>query len=150
MLDSLLPGEPGGRLDADQLAWLDAVLAAAPAAPTLVALHHPPFVTGIAHMDAMALASADAEALGAVIERHPQVERVLCGHLHRSISRRWRGTIAQIAPSVAHAVALDLRPDGPAAWTREPPGMLLHWWRPDAGLVTHLQPVGPFARTLFA
>ena len=70
-------------------------------------------------------------ALGAVVDRHPQVERVQCGHLHRSILRRWHGTIAATAPSVAHAVALDLRDDAVPAWNREPPGFLLHRWTPD-------------------
>src|SRR5882672_6334976 len=50
--------------------------------------------------DVIGLAAGDA--FGAVIERHPQVERVLCGHLHRAIQVRWRGTLAATAPSTAH------------------------------------------------
>jgi len=146
-LDSSLPGEPGGRLDGGQLEWLDATLAAAPSTPTIVALHHPPFTTGIGHMDAMGLDAASTRGLGAIVERHPNVERVQCGHLHRSIVRRWHGTIAATAPSVAHAVHLDLRPGAPAAWNREPPGYLLHWWTPEAGLVTHLQAIGRYGPT---
>jgi 3',5'-cyclic-AMP phosphodiesterase len=82
-LDSLIPGDPAGLLGAEQLAWLDARLAEAPQTPALVALHHPPFPTGIEHMDGMML--TDGAALAAVIGRHPQVERVLCGHVHRSV-----------------------------------------------------------------
>ena len=44
-------GESGGLLCGDRLAWLEQQLAAAPATPTLVAMHHPPFTTGIGHMD---------------------------------------------------------------------------------------------------
>jgi Icc protein len=148
-LDTLRAGQPGGRLAPDQLAWLDDVLGAGPSTPTIVALHHPPFSTGIEHMDAMGLDAADAEALGDVVERHPQVERVQSGHLHRTIVRRWRGTVAATAPGVAHAVALDLRPGGPAAWDLEPPGVMLHWWRPGAGLVTHVEAIGPYPATTF-
>ena len=68
-LDSLVPGDPAGELGAEQLAWLDARLGEAPQTPTLVALHHPPFRTGIDHMDAMML--TDGAALAAVIGRHP-------------------------------------------------------------------------------
>ena len=111
-----------------------------------MALHHPPFVTGISHMDAMGLDEAAARGLGAIVERHPQVERVQAGHLHRSILCRWHGTIAATAPSVAHAVALDLN-DEPAAWSLEPPGFLLHRWTPETGLVTHLVPIGDYPPT---
>ena len=98
-LDSSRFPEPGGDLDADQLDWLEDVLSAAPTAPTIVALHHPPFATGIGHMDAMALSAAASADLEAVIARHPQVERVVCGHLHRSVIRRFGGTIAQVCPA---------------------------------------------------
>jgi 3',5'-cyclic AMP phosphodiesterase CpdA len=140
-LDSLIPGEPAGQLGAEQLAWLDARLREAPETATLVALHHPPFRTGIDHMDAMML--EDAAALAAVIGRHSQVERVLCGHVHRSVQSRFAGTIAQIGPGVAHAVQLALAGE-PARWITEPPGMLLHEWRDGRGLVTHLSFVGTF------
>jgi hypothetical protein len=91
----------------------------------------------------MALSAAASAALADVVGRHPQVERVLCGHLHRSITRRFAGTIVLTCPSTAHAVALDLDPDhGRAAWTREPPALLLHRWTPTDGVVTHLETIG--------
>jgi len=149
-LDSSRAGEEGGRLDADQLAWLDAMLRQAPATPTIVTMHHPPFATGIGHMDAIALDADSADRLGDVLDRHPQVDRLQCGHLHRSILCRWHGTIAATAPSVAHAVVLDLSDDAIPAWNREPPALLLHWWTPATGLVTHLQPIGDYPPTAYA
>jgi 3',5'-cyclic-AMP phosphodiesterase len=144
-LDTLRDGQAGGRLAPEQLAWLDALLTAGGDQPTVVALHHPPFDTGIGHMDAMGLDAGDARALGAVVRHHPQVERVLAGHVHRTITRRWYGTIAITAPSVAHAVALELRDGAPGGWALEPPAFLLHEWRDGRGLVTHVVPVGRFA-----
>src|SRR5262249_20460784 len=139
-LDTSRPPSPGGRLDPAQLEWLDEALTAAPSTPTIVACHHPPFATRIGPIDRLGLDAGDATAFGAVIARHPQVERVQCGHVHRSITVRWHGTLAATAPSVAHAVALSLQGDDPSAWTYEPPAALLHWWRPELGLVTHLSP----------
>jgi Icc protein len=147
-LDTSRPGKAGGRLDASQLAWLEATLAEAPSTPTIVAMHHPPFATGIDHMDAMGLDPLEAHALGDVIERHAQVERIQCGHIHRAITRRWHGTIAATAPSVAHAVELDLR-GGMGAWNREPPACTLHWWTPSTGLVSHIQAIGPYPPTRY-
>jgi 3',5'-cyclic AMP phosphodiesterase CpdA len=149
VLDTLVPGAPGGRLTRRQLAWLDEVLAAAPDVPAVVALHHPPFATGIAHMDAMALDRGPAEALATVVGRHPQVERVVCGHLHRAISRRFAGTVATTVPSVAHAVALDLRAGTPPRWTLETPAISLYVWRPELGLVAHQVAIGPFPEGTF-
>jgi 3',5'-cyclic AMP phosphodiesterase CpdA len=141
-LDTLVPGQAGGRLGPERLAWLDGRLAEAPARPTVVLMHHPPFATGLAAMDTMAL--EDGEALGAIIGRHAQVERVICGHVHRAIHARWCGTVVTTAPSSAHQVQLDLREHGDFAWTLEPPACLLHLWRPGMGLVTHTSPIGEF------
>jgi 3',5'-cyclic-AMP phosphodiesterase len=140
-LDTVVPGAGGGALCAERLAWLDARLAEQPERPTVVFQHHPPFPTGIGHMDRIGLADASAEA--EVIRRHPQVERVLCGHLHRPIQARWAGTLASTAPGTSHQVALDLRPDAPSAFRLEPVGIELHRWT-DGRLVSHTAYVGTF------
>ena len=142
-LDTLVDGRPGGDLSESQLAWLDEQLADAPSRPTLLALHHPPFRTGIGHMDAMGLEVGAAAALEEIVARHPQVERVICGHVHRSISRRWAGTIAATAPGVAHAVVFDVRPGAPSAWNEEPPAITLHHWDGQT-LVTHQRAIGEY------
>ncbi|WP_373380086.1 phosphodiesterase [Cupriavidus nantongensis] len=138
--DCTVPGHSGGRVHPDALPWLEAALAAAPQRPTLLMLHHPPFHTGIGHMDQQGL--ENAALLEVVVRRHPQVERVLCGHLHRHITRRFGGTIAMTAPGPAHQVALDLDPQAASRFRMEPPGMLLHWWHPVHGLVTHAVAIG--------
>lgn len=140
-LDTLVPGQPGGRLCAERLAWLDARLAEAPARPTLVFMHHPPFVTGMAPMDAMGLEGRDE--LAEVIRRHPQVERVACGHVHRPMTRRFAGTVATTSPATAHQLALALVPARHLAVVMEPPACTLHHWLgADAGLVSHLSVIG--------
>jgi Icc protein len=142
-LDSTVPRASGGALSPDQLDWLDGALAAAPNRPTIVALHHPPFSTGIGHMDHIGLSNpGDLEA---VVARHPQVERVISGHVHRSIVTRFGGTIASTCPSPAHQVALDLADDAPSQFVMEPPAFQLHLWREGVGLVTHTVAIGEFA-----
>jgi 3',5'-cyclic-AMP phosphodiesterase len=142
-LDTVIPGEGGGRLDRERLAWLDSTLSREKRKPTLVIMHHPPFPTLIGHMDKLGLQGG--EALAEVIARHPQVERVLCGHLHRPIEYRFAGTIASTCPSPAHQVALDLDPEAPSAFRMEPPGFQLHAWREGAGVVSHTAFIGDFA-----
>ena len=141
-LDTIEPGEPGGRLCGERRTWLEARLAEQPGRPTLIMTHHPPFSTGINHMDGMAL--AEPEFLAEAVQRHGHVVRVISGHVHRSIQAPFGGTIATTAPSTAHQVMLDLTPEGEARYTLEPPGFQLHLWRPEAGLVTHTAVVDDF------
>jgi 3',5'-cyclic AMP phosphodiesterase CpdA len=142
-LDSLVEGRPSGTLGAEQLAWLDKRLAERPKKPTLVALHHPPFLTGIDHMDYSML--RDDEELAAVIAKHPQVERVICGHIHRPVQQRFAGTIAQVAPGIAHQTALVLG-QGRGPWICEPPGVLLHTWN-GSRVVSHHSMIGSYGPT---
>ena len=142
-LDTIIPGEPGGVLCAERLAWLEDRLGEQGDRPTLLFMHHPPIATGIGHMDTMGL--ADADRFAALIRRHPQVERIVCGHVHRSIQARFAGTLVTVAPSTAHQVSLTLQQAAPATFVMEPPGFHLHLWQPGAGLVTHTAFTGSFA-----
>lgn len=139
-LDSIVPGEPQGLICAERLDWLAARLAEAPERPTVLFMHHPPFRTGIACMDAVNC--RNGEALGALIEAHPQVTRLLCGHVHRSIQLQWHGITASIAPSPCHAVSLDLTGEPYPSYMLEPPTCQLHYWLPDSGLISHLSFIG--------
>ena len=141
-LDTVIPMKSGGTLLDHQIEWLAGQLSAAPARPTVVALHHPPFSTGIGHMDAIGL--ENAAALEAVIRAHPQVERVICGNLHRPIEARFGGTIASTCPSPAHQVALDLDERAASRFMMEPPGFQLHLWREGLGVVSHTAFIGRF------
>jgi 3',5'-cyclic-AMP phosphodiesterase len=142
-LDTTIPGKESGQMCDERLAWLDARLAEQPAKPTVIFMHHPPFATGIALMDALGLENGDKMA--DVVRRHAQVERVLCGHVHRPIQVRWAGTIASVAPSTAHQVTLSFRPSGDHSFVMEPPGVPLLLWRPGTGLIGHLGYPGTYA-----
>jgi 3',5'-cyclic-AMP phosphodiesterase len=85
-IDTTIPRRASGALDAPCLDWLDAELARAPDQPTLLAMHHPPAATGVAPWDAIGLPPGDRAALAAVLERHPQVRRLVAGHVHQVIT----------------------------------------------------------------
>jgi len=136
-LDSMVPGQSAGLLCDARLAWLETQLEAASGKPAIVALHHPPFASGIGHMDALRLEPASADRLKALVARYPNVERVMCGHVHRPIFTRFAGTIASTVPAPAHQVALDLRENAPSAFRLEPPAFALHRYTPETGIVTH-------------
>lgn len=141
-LDTVIPGQSGGELCAARLAWLEERLVEAPQTPTVILMHHPPFTTGIGHMDSIGF--ADPRPLEAIVSRHPQIERILCGHLHRPIHVRFGGTIASTCPSPAHQVALDLDPAARSQFVFEPPAYQLHLWEEGTGLISHTAFIGDF------
>ena len=140
--DSTSPGQEGGSLGAEQLAWLDEALGEQPETPTLLALHHPPVATGVRSMDAIALASADSAALETLLGAHPQVHAITCGHVHTTMTTAFAGRPLLVCPSTNSAVRLDLRPrDGlPFAVSQQPLGLALHAMV-DGRLVSHVQPL---------
>ncbi len=144
-LDTLVPGEIFGALSADRLEWLEARLEEAPDRPTVILMHHPPFLSGLTHLDrnAEGFGLLGADALGTIVARFPNIERILCGHLHRPIQVRWHGTVALTAPATAHQFALALGEDTIAA-VMEPPACLIHYWSTEAGLVSHTSYIGSF------
>ncbi|AZY50676.1 phosphodiesterase [Bordetella avium] len=142
MLDTVEPMQSHGVLCARRLNWLEERLAEAPGRPTLIAMHHPPFQTGIAHMDKIGLLQG-AKELEALVRRYDNIERIVSGHLHRTIFQRFGGTIASTCASTAHQVVLDLRPEGPSAFNFEPPAYHLHLWR-NGQLITHHAYIGNY------
>jgi 3',5'-cyclic AMP phosphodiesterase CpdA len=146
-LDTLVPGESHGALCDRRLAFLEEALGRNRDKPTIIFMHHPPFACGIKHMDGIRLTEG-AERLAEIVCREPQVERILCGHHHRPIQTRFAGTIASIAPSITHQVALDLTEEHEGALVFEPPAFQLHLFTSAMGLVSHTAFVerfpGPF------
>lgn len=141
-LDTSVPRQSHGELQDEQLQWLQDQLTQQADRPTIIAMHHPPFDTGIDHMDAIGLLRGRDE-LERIVAGHPQVKRIICGHLHRPIFQSFGNTVASTCPSTAHQVALDLREDAPSAFVMEPPGLHIHQWR-HGRLVTHQAVVGGF------
>ncbi|MCK0196706.1 phosphodiesterase [Ancylobacter sp. 6x-1] len=142
-LDVTVPGEHHGVVDEAAAGWLEATLAAAPERPTLLMMHQPPIRSGISCIDAYRCFGE--VRLAAVIARHPQVERVLCGHVHRAMQARFGGTLLMTAPSTCTAIGLRLDTgEEEGVSFLEPPAFLLHRWSAEEGLVTHHVPIGRF------
>jgi ABC-type nitrate/sulfonate/bicarbonate transport system ATPase subunit len=139
-LDTVIAGEHGDGLNPGRLSWLNAVLSRKPAAPTAIFMHHPPFASGIGHMDKEVFAGR--EELAAIIAKHPQVERLMCGHIHRAITRRFAGTIATVCPGTGMQLVLDLREQSPSVFILEPPALMLHLFTELWGEKTLLTHVG--------
>ncbi|MDQ2857655.1 MAG: hypothetical protein M3R53_03255, partial [Candidatus Eremiobacteraeota bacterium] len=129
-----LGSSPGASLDDESLSWLERILAS-DRKPTIVCVHQPPFRSGLHYLDVFGFRGA--RRLRRLVDRHPQVGRVLCGHIHCVQTRAWRYALACSAPSTAPQVvpliAMDRRLFG---MRRERPGFALHEWSATLGFMT--------------
>ncbi len=141
-LDTLIPGQGGGQLCRERLRWLEERLTEDDSSPTILFQHHPPFAIGIPVLDRAGFGGM--EALGHIIARHPNVERILAGHVHCHVQRRFHGTIAVTCPSTAHQMYLDLRQQESLAAVMTPAACLLHFWTEETGLVTYTSSIGEY------
>jgi 3',5'-cyclic AMP phosphodiesterase CpdA len=129
--DSTIAGRDDGHLDLD---WLDAELAQS-TAPTIVAMHHPPLLTGIGGLDAIGLPELERAALEALLARSPQVRRVAAGHVHRTVFGTLGGCAVVTCPSTNLQSKLEIGSPG-FSFGAEPPAFLVH-----TAAVAHVQPV---------
>jgi Icc protein len=143
VVDTTIPGREAGAFGEERRTWLASQLAAEPDAPTVVAMHHPPLLTGMRAFDAIGLPEADRLDLARLLARHPQVVRIACGHLHRTVMGGLAGCEVFVCPSTWVQARLDLSDPGHLELLREPPGFAVHLLL-GGELTSHVQPVGDF------
>lgn len=127
MLDSTIPGEPGGHLAPQELERLSGLLADHPRHHALICLHHHPLHLGSDWIDTIGVDNGDA--LFALLDRYPGVRAVIWGHVHQEYRGRHRdiellacpSTCLQFAPGESEFTVdaeapgyriLELHPDG--------------------------------------
>lgn len=101
-LDSLVPGQVAGRVGAEQLAWLQQVLANPAPTGTLLVLHHPP----ISVSPSWAAASLQDPADLAAVLTGSDVHAVLCGHVHAQVAGQLAGVAVWVGPGVVTRIDL--------------------------------------------
>ena len=82
VLDTVVPGSAHGDLDADQLAWLDA-MAGDSTDPVIVMGHHPQYLGATGHDPSMSLTPGSSDALDEVFSRRRAIVAYTAGHTHR-------------------------------------------------------------------
>lgn len=123
-LDSTVPNAHGAGFDDERAAWLREALGSA-TGQVILALHHPPFETGVPWMDKLGFVGLDE--LRAVIADHAStITRILCGHFHRPLVATVSGVTASVGLSVVHHVGLDLSADSTPSVILDPRGYQLH------------------------
>ncbi len=136
-VDSSLPGERRGFLDDDTIAWLTAELDRA-ADRVVVAFHHPPTTIGMPMMDS--IMQSHPERLGAVVDAHPNIVALVCGHAHTAAATTFHGRPLCLAPGVSSTLNLPF--EGSAVVNRDQPaGVAFHLVDDDGRVITHFRAI---------
>lgn len=123
-IDTLIEGSGGGVIDEETACFLDEVLAFN--GPVLLAMHHPPFTSGIRFMDEIGLSGSDL--LAQCLATSPAKIRILCGHLHMMSAGTIAGTTAIVCPSTCSSFDIDFTPDAPVGFFPGGGGFMVHDW----------------------
>lgn len=134
-IDTVMPGFDRGELCQDRLDWLENCLAKESDKPTLIMMHHPPFRTYIDELDEFGI-DTGLERFEQIVLKNPQIVRIICGHVHRSIQTVFANRLCSIAPAVSFDQALGLGPDGIKGFHFGSPRYELHQFT-GTGFVSH-------------
>ena len=142
-LDTTVSGQNYGEFCKERLRWLDLNLKRYSSKPTILFMHHPPFVTGIDGMDNQNF--KNAIEFFDILRSYPQVKHIACGHVHRAIETVIDGIGISIAPNGAHSVDLDINAKKPPMFIMEPPAIRIFKLNLSNGnVVSHLSFIGKF------
>jgi Icc protein len=144
MLDSSVPGQYHGALDAETIDWLDATLAEMPGdMPVLIGMHHPPVELGHPGVDQLRL--LDAAPLAATLQRYPNVAAVLVGHTHTATATTFAGRPLLVAPGIHSSLRLPWEKAAPGQSLLDEtasPALAIHLLHDDARITTYYRTIG--------
>ncbi|MFJ5546351.1 metallophosphoesterase [Streptomyces sp. NPDC093225] len=143
LCDSSVPGKDEGFLEDDTLLWLEDVLARTPGdTPVLVGFHHPPTLLHDPYIDGVR--QFGESRLAALVERHPNIAALVCGHAHTAAATTFAGKPLLVAPGVASTLRLPwehpAQPGGHVHLDR-PPALAFHVLDDTGRLTTHYRSV---------
>ncbi len=128
-LDSCLASQGKGELSPQSLTFLSQALSNNKTKPVLIALHHPPFESGVKFMDKIGL--NNAEEFAEVLHQTQRPVRVICGHLHNQMIGEVGGKVAIIGPATISSFKTDYRDNAPIGFTTKLGGYMIHDWHQD-------------------
>jgi len=117
-LDSHVKGEIPGRVEEEQIEWLQDQLQRFAREPTILFIHHPPFPIQSAWLDEIGL--QEPEALMEVVRSHPQIRAISAGHVHQEFDGQLDGIRVLTTPSTG--IQFTPRRDEPE-YDHIPPGL---------------------------
>jgi len=133
LLNSAVAGKVSGHLSQESLSWLASQLQQTDL-PTLIAFHHPPFGVNASWLDQSRL--QNSEQLFKLLDRYPQVQLVLFGHIHQDFRRDRAGVTYLASP----ASSVQFKPNCQEFTLDDiEPGFRLLWLYPNGTFETEVK-----------
>jgi hypothetical protein len=86
----------------------------------------------------------ESVAFGNIVKKYKHVQRILCGHIHRTIFGSFKNIPVIIGPSTAHQYPINLTRSTAKILSQEAPGFLIHTQIEGGHIVTHQVPITAF------
>lgn len=106
MLDTVSNESNKGRLCDERLTHLAGMLDQTGGNPVIIFMHHPTFEIVESRYPFQFEDRANADAFATLVDQHPNVRAVRCGHTHRQAISDVAGTTASTIPSIAEDLRL--------------------------------------------
>jgi 3',5'-cyclic AMP phosphodiesterase CpdA len=125
MLNSHLDNSELPAFGKRRLEWLASALEESDR-PALIAIHHPPIKTGVGFIDMVG--EQWYQPLAELLQQHPQVLKIVCGHGHLDLQGRLAGVPVQMVGSIAHQLIAGRVDDVAPSFENAPVPPVLHHW----------------------
>lgn len=116
-LDTHVPGQVPGRIDAEQVTWIRQQMADDRLTAAVLFMHHPPVLVGSVWLDRIGLEGK--ELVQELLLQEPRIRLVCCGHVHHESTHQIGNAMVVTTPSTG----LQFSPLGDVAtFLKAPPG----------------------------
>lgn len=102
--------------------------------PTLLAIHHPPFTTGISFIDMSG--HEWFEGINNLVNANPHIQLIVCGHGHSELMGRIGMTPVYMSASQAHQLSCVRGNDIAPSFNASPAPPVLHSWTRNSGFIS--------------
>lgn len=101
--------------------------------PTMLAIHHPPMITGIPYVD---MAGDWFKPIADLINEHSHVELIICGHAHCDLVGMISGVPVYMMSSQAHLLECARDMDVAPSFIRQSAPAVIHSWSAKTGFLS--------------
>jgi len=140
MLDSTVPGRPGGHMSTQEIELIELAVMAEPNRHTLLVMHHNPILAGCAWLDQHCM--DNGSDFIEQVSRYRQIKGLLWGHIHQHVDKIHLGAQGPIKLMATPSTCIQFKPQSTYfALDALQPGYRLLELKSDGSILTNVHRV---------